>query len=305
MNKHTLALIFFSFVLGGCGSEQEASTPPPPAPASEPEATAIPVPAPAPSTSELLDRAIAGDWRDPANVARDVWRHPKQTLEFFGVSADQRVLEIYPGRGWYTEILVPFLRERGHYLGANVDPATAPNERVNTYLTQQNADLSAKLAAHPEVYDKAQLRQIDPASPALGDPGSVDAVLTFRNVHNWMMGGHADIMFKGFYEVLKPGGVLGVVEHRAASDVPAGDKSGYVGQDQVIAMAKAAGFEFEESSDINANPADTKDHEVGVWSLPPSLRLGDKDRAKYEAIGESDRMTLRFRKPVVVSPAAP
>ena len=131
----------------------------------------------------------------------------------------------------------------------------------------------------------------------LGEAGSIDTVLTFRNVHNWMMGGYAEAMFRSFYDVLKPGGVLGVVEHRAAADVPPGDKTGYVGQDQVIAMAKAAGFEFEASSEINANPADTKDHEAGVWSLPPTLRLGDKDRDKYLAIGESDRMTLRFRKP--------
>lgn len=304
MTKHTLALIVCSFVLGGCGSGQEATASPPVAPTREPQAIAVPAPTPPSSANDALDRTLAGDWRDPTNVARDVWRHPKQTLEFFGVTAGQQVLEISPGRGWYTEILVPLLHGQGRYVGAISDPAAAPDERVRDYFTQQNADLRAKLAARPDVYGQPELREIDPANPAFGEPGSVDTVLTFRNVHNWLMGGHAEIMFKGFYEVLKPGGVLGVVEHRAAGDVPAGDRSGYVGQDQVIAMAEAAGFELEASSEINANPADTKDHEAGVWSLPPTLRLGDKDREKYEKIGESDRMTLRFRKPVEVPPAS-
>lgn len=315
MNPRMFAAILFALVLGGCGREQAESAsapvaePPAAAPGQTagPAATDPPVQAAAPPAQvdqPAIDRVIAGDWREPANAARDIWRHPKQTLEFFGVTPDQRVLEIYPGRGWYVEILAPLLRDKGRYFGANVNPATAPDERVKTYLTQQNADLRAKLAARPDVYGQADIREIDPAAPALGEAGSMDTVLTFRNVHNWMMGGYAEGMFKSFYDVLKPGGVLGVVEHRAAGDVPAGDKSGYVGQDQVIAMAKAAGFELEASSEINANPADTKDHEAGVWSLPPTLRLGDKDREKYLAIGESDRMTLRFRKPVM-APAAP
>jgi predicted methyltransferase len=173
---------------------------------------------------------------------------------------------------------------------------------VRDYFTKANAALRAKLAARPDVYGTVQLREINSARPDFGPPGSFDTVLTFRNVHNWLMAGQAEAMFKGFYEVLKPGGVLGVVEHRAAGTVPAGDTSGYVGQDQVIALAKAAGFAFEASSEINANPKDTKDHEAGVWSLPPTLRLGDKDREKYLAIGESDRMTLRFRKPAAPAP---
>jgi len=308
MYPRLFAAIVFSFALAGCGREQTetASSPaaePPaavPEQAAEPAATDTPAQAatpPAQADQSAIDRVIAGDWRDPANMARDIWRHPRETLEFFGVTADQQVLEISPGRGWYTEILVPFLREHGRYVGAISDPAAAPNERVRGYFTQQNADLRAKLAARPDVYGQPELREIDAGKPDFGAPGSFDTVLTFRNVHNWLTAGQAEAMFKGFYDVLKPGGVLGVVEHRAAGDVPAGDESGYVGQDQVIALARAAGFEFEESSEINANPADTKDHEAGVWSLPPSLRLGDKDRDKYLAIGESDRMTLRFRKP--------
>lgn len=306
---------FVTLVLGlalaACGRDDAASTAATdtaPASAAAPAATphAAPETPPhaagqAPAAAEL-DTVLAGDWREPANVARDVWRHPKETLGFFGVTPDQRVLEISPGRGWYTEILVPLLRERGHYVGAVSDPAAAPDERVRDYFAKSNADLRAKLAARPDVYGTVELREIDGARPDFGAPGSVDTVLTFRNVHNWLTAGQAEAMFKGFYEVLKPGGVLGVVEHRAAGEVPPGDKSGYVGQDQVIGLARAAGFEFEASSEINANPADTKDHEAGVWSLPPSLRLGDKDRDKYLAIGESDRMTLRFRKPAAPAP---
>ncbi len=314
MNQRMFAAIVFALALGGCGREQTesasapASEPPAAAPeqTTEPSPPSTPAPAATPSAQvgqSTIDRVLAGDWREPANMARDIWRHPKETLEFFGVTADQRVLEISPGQGWYTEILVPFLREQGRYVGAISDPAAAPDERVREYFTQQNANLRAKLAARPDVYGQPELREIDTAKPDFGAPGSIDAVLTFRNVHNWLAAGQAEAMFKGFYEVLKPGGVLGVVEHRAAGDVPPGDQSGYVGQDQVIALAKAAGFELEASSEINANPADTKDHEAGVWSLPPTLRLGDKDREKYLAIGESDRMTLRFRKPEAVPPA--
>jgi len=301
MKPHILAAVAFALSLAGCGREQaeSASASAPAAPAADMQAGAQAPSgaAQAPSPATTLESVIAGDWRDPANVARDIWRHPKETLEFFGISADQRVLEIAPGRGWYTELLVPFLRQQGHYVGAISDPAAAPDERVREYFTKQNADLRDKLAARPDVYGQPELREIDAARPNFGAPDSIDTVLTFRNVHNWLAAGQAEAMFKGFYEVLKPGGVLGVVEHRAAGDVPDGDKSGYVGQDQVIALARAAGFELEASSEINANPADTKDHEAGVWSLPPSLRLGDKDREKYLAIGESDRMTLRFRKP--------
>jgi predicted methyltransferase len=307
MSLRPFATLVLELALAACGrddAESITATETAPASALAPAASANP-PAAAPQAQAPatdLDTILAGDWRDPANAARDIWRHPRETLDFFGVTPDQRVLEISPGRGWYTEILVPLLRERGHYVGAVSDPAAAPDERVRDYFAKSNADLRAKLAARPDVYGTVELREIDGARPDFGPPGSIDTVLTFRNVHNWLMAGHAEAMFKGFYEVLKPGGVLGVVEHRAAGEVPAGDKSGYVGQDQVIGLARAAGFEFEASSEINANPADTKDHEAGVWSLPPSLRLGDKDREKYLAIGESDRLTLRFRKPAIPAP---
>lgn len=287
MIRYVFALTLTALLLAGCGREpaadQAASAP---APAAEPAAPADP-----------LDAVLAGAWRDPANVARDGWRHPKETLDFFAVAPEQTVLEITPGGGWYAEILIPLLRDRGHYIGAVIDPASASNERAQAFYAAQLDKLKAKLAATPEVYGTPELRTFDLAKPAFGEPGTVDAVLTFRNVHNWQMSKSAAAMFQGFFEVLKPGGVLGVVEHRAGAPVPEGDRSGYLGQDQVIAMAEAAGFVLEASSEINANPADTKDHEAGVWSLPPVMRLGEKDREKYQAIGESDRMTLRFRKP--------
>ncbi|MFC0676372.1 class I SAM-dependent methyltransferase [Lysobacter korlensis] len=243
-----------------------------------------------------LDSAIAGDWRSAENRARDAHRHPRETLEFFGIAPNHTVIEITPGAGWYSEILAPYLRS-GQYIAAVVDPASQKEERAKAYYTKSNGELAAKLAADAARFGTARTVTFNPAQPQFGAPGSADAVLTFRNVHNWRMAGTADAMFKGFYDVLKPGGVLGVVEHRAKGDMPADDKSGYVGQAQVIALAQAAGFELAGQSEINANPRDTKDHPNGVWTLPPSKRHDAGDAAKYEAIGESDRMTLRFRKP--------
>jgi len=246
-----------------------------------------------------LDAVLAGDWRDPANVARDGWRHPRETLEFFGVGPSQAILEITPGGGWYTELLAPLPEGKGRYVGAIVDPASASTEGARNYYTRGNQALREKLAARPDVYGEASLHEFSLQAPAFGEPGSMDVVLTFRNVHNWADGGYAEAMFRGFYEVLGPGGVLGVVEHRAAEgktwDEVKG--TGYVPVDYVIELATAAGFVLEEQSEINANPADGKDHPNGVWTLPPSNRHEEADREKYAAIGESDRMTLRFVKP--------
>ncbi len=297
MIKQVLSFTIAALLLAGCGGDKPGGNDTEHAPAGDAQATAAAASGVESSAADALDAAIAGAWRDPANVARDGWRNPKQTLEFFGVSPDECVLEIYPGGGWYSEILVPLLRENGHYIGAVIDPSTASNERAEAFYAEQNARLRAKFAENPDVFGEPELREIDWSAPSFGEPGSVDTVLTFRNVHNWLMAGSAEAMFKAFFDVLKPGGVLGVVEHRAAGDVDPSNRSGYVGQAQTIAFAEAAGFVLEEASEINANPADTKDHEAGVWSLPPTLRLGEKDRDKYLAIGESDRMTLRFRKP--------
>ena len=250
-----------------------------------------------PAPDAALSAAIAGDWRDPANTARDAWRHPGQTLAFFGLTPTQTVVEITPGGGWYSEILAPYLRDGGKYVAAIVDPASAAEGRAREYQQRSRTGLETKFAGAPAQYDKAAVVAYDPKAPVFGADASADAVVTFRNVHNWRSGGLAEGMFKGFFAVLKPGGVLGVVEHRANSDVPADDRSGYVSEAQVIALAEAAGFKLAARSDLNANPRDTKDHPNGVWTLPPSNNHDEADRAKYAAIGESDRMTLKFVKP--------
>jgi len=273
-------------------------------PMATPNPAAIVAPPSAPSQLEhsQLDQAIAGAWRDPKNVARDRYRHPKATLEFFGVTPGQTVIEISPGGGWYTEILAPLERTGGHYVGIIGDPAHAKDDKTRGYIEKQNAPLRAKLAAHPDVYDKAVLREIDyPAKPMLGPPASADAVLTFRNVHNWVMDGSQAIMFKAFFEVLKPGGTLGVTDHRAPVGAATDGQHGYVTEQQVIDYAAAAGFVLAGKSEINANPKDTKDYPHGVWTLPPTLSQGDVDKDKYLTIGESDRMTLKFAKPREVS----
>jgi len=248
--------------------------------------------------SPAVEAAVKAAGRDPANVARDVYRHPAQTLAFFGVQPGQTVVEITPGNGWYSEILAPLLRGKGAYIAAVVDPQAVAEGRGRDYQQRSRDGLQQKFAAAPAQFDKASVVSYDPARPVFGPAGSADVVLTFRNVHNWRKAGQAQGMFEGFFDVLKPGGVLGVVEHRAKAAVPEDDGSGYVGQQQVIAMAQAAGFELAGSSEINANPRDTRDHPNGVWTLPPSNNHDKADAAKYQAIGESDRMTLRFVKPV-------
>lgn len=240
-----------------------------------------------------LPQVLVGRWRDPANTARDVWRHPAETLSFFGVESSHAVIEITPGSGWYAEILAPLLHD-GHYIAAVMAPDKAANDRLKRYYTQQIAAIERKLSVVPHRPGGSEIRVFDPNQPLFGEPNSADRVLTFRNVHNWRELDTIDAMFQAFFAVLKPGGILGVVEHRASGDVGGG---GYVGQNQVIAWARAAGFVLEAASEINANPADTKDYPGGVSSLPPSLSQGVIGRQKYLAIGESDRMTLRFRKP--------
>lgn len=246
-----------------------------------------------------LAKAIAGDWRDPKNAARDAHRHPAETLGFFGVRANQRVVEITPGGGgWYAEILAPYLRDSGQYGAAMVDPAALPEGRRD-YQQKSLDDLKARLAKHPARFDKTAFVMFDPKQPRFGDAGSADAVLTFRNVHNWVSAGTADGFFRAFFDALKPGGVLGVVEHRAkpGTDLETMKKSGYLTEALVIELATKAGFVLDARSEVNANPKDTADHPNGVWTLPPTNRHDAEDAQKYRAIGESDRMTLRFVKP--------
>ena len=243
-----------------------------------------------------LDAALAGTWRDPKNTARDVYRHPRETLAFFGVAPDQTVIEITPGGGWYAEILAPYLRDGGHYVAAVWDDAIPGQPKLP--LRPQQA-LRAKFAGNAAVYGTPDVRVFDPKAPVFGPAASADVVLTFRNAHNWVSDGNAEAYFKAFFDVLKPGGTLGVVDHRAkpGTDLETMKKSGYLTEALVIELAQGAGFVLEAKSEVNANPKDTADHPNGVWTLPPSNDHDAADDAKYQAIGESDRMTLRFRKP--------
>ncbi|HPW04294.1 class I SAM-dependent methyltransferase [Dokdonella sp.] len=280
-----------ALILTACGQKTEA--PAAPESASDQPAEVV---APAPAVEAVanpLDAAIAGDWRSADNKARDQYRHPKQTLEFFGLQPTDTVIEITPGGGWYTEILSPYLWSKGSYIAA------IANSESSEYNKKNNERFRAKLAADPAHYESAKIVEFDPKAPNFGADGSADVVLTFRNVHNWVGAGTAEAMFKAFNAVLKPGGTLGVADHRAADDAtPESLKdSGYLTTASVVKLATDAGFTLVESSEINANPKDTRNHPEGVWTLPPSLALKDVDRDKYLAIGESDRMTLKFKKP--------
>lgn len=254
----------------------------------------------APATANIqqrLESALQGEHRAANNVTRDKYRHPAETLQFFGLRPDMTVVEIWPGGGWYSEILAPALRDSGRYYAAGYDP-DAPDQPA--YRARSYKAYEAKLAKHPQAYDQVQVTRLNlPDASTIAPAGSADMVLTFRNTHSFLRAGQAEAMFDLFYSTLKPGGILGVVQHRAAPGTSLDDmkRSGYVTEQQVIDLARAAGFVLTGRSEINANPADTRDHPEGVWTLPPSLRLGDTDREKYLAIGESDRMTLRFIKP--------
>lgn len=235
--------------------------------------------------ADPIAAAIAAPSRTPANVARDKYRHPAETLAFFGVTPGQTVVEYAPSGGWYSEILAPLLHERGTFY------ALQPSGR---YLDGYKTFLAAK----PDVYAKVKVVPF-PEQASVIPAGSVDTLLTFRNVHNMVMGGTEASTFKTFYQLLKPGGILGIVDHRLPEDRDGAQEktSGYLKVSTVRRLAEAAGFEYVSASEVNANPKDTADWEKGVWTLPPTLRNGEVDKARYLAIGESDRMTLKFRKP--------
>lgn len=242
-----------------------------------------------------LPQVIAGAHRSAEHKARDKYRHPQQTLEFFEVKDDMTVVEIWPGGGWYTEILAPYLNQRGKLYAAHFS-----TDAEEPYFKKSLQEYEAKLKAQPDLYGKVELTELQPPEKLkIAPDGSADRILTFRNVHNWMKSGQAPELFKAMYNALKPGGILGVVEHRNSpkktQDPTAA--SGYVSEDYVIALARKAGFEFLARSEINANSKDTKDYPEGVWTLPPSLKLKQQDREKYLEIGESDRMTIKFIKP--------
>ena len=246
-----------------------------------------------PPQDDRLKDIIAGDHRSVENKARDKYRNPLETLTFFGISPDMTVVEIYPGRGWYTEILAPYLKGSGTVYAAE-HPGDPSYEAVQKSL--EAFDQTVKGA--PELYGEVKRTKLTKDGD-IAPPGSADLVVTFRNVHSWMGSATENEAFAAMFRALKPGGVLGVVQHRGDPNVKQDPKAGtgYVNEDYVIGLAKKAGFELAEKSEINANPKDTKDYPKGVWTLPPSFRLGDEDREKYSAIGESDRMTLKFVKP--------
>jgi len=245
-----------------------------------------------------LRELAEAEHRQNGHAARNVYRHPTETLMFFGIQPDMTVVEMVPGGGgWYTEIIAPFLRESGRYYAANYDPVSSQE-----YYRRNARRFVDKLAENLELYDHTIVTVFAPPHKMdISPPGSADMVVTFRNVHNWLgMGDEApQAAFDAMFRALKPGGVLGIVQHRqdpGNPQDPTGD-SGYVREDVVIDYAEQAGFELAARSEINANPKDTKDYPEGVWTLPPNFELGDQDRDKYFAIGESDRMTLRFVKP--------
>jgi predicted methyltransferase len=308
--RKTLLASMLTLALAAC---QPAETPqdtaapaPAPAPAAEPAATPPPPPAGNPSDAfaAKLSEAITGAHRSDENKARDAFRHPRETLEFFGLAAGQSVIEITPGGGWYTEILAPTMMNDGRYVAAIIDPNSVASEGAKAYYGKSNQAFRDKLAANPELYGSAEIVEISMSAPNFGADNSADLVVTFRNVHNWVGQDATQAMFDGFFKVLKPGGVLGVVEHRAKADetreLKEVAKTGYFPESAVIEMATKAGFQLADKSEINANANDTKDHPNGVWTLPPSLNMKDvpeADQARYKAIGESDRMTLKFVKP--------
>ena len=240
-----------------------------------------------------LAHLLQAPYRTQANVVRDAHRHPVETLTFFGVKETSTVVEILPGsRGYYLEILAPYLKNRGVYIAANRDELAAPQ-----YLADHQKFL-ARLKEDADIFAKVKVTKFNADRHEIAPSGSADFVLTFRNLHNWIERSEIDGALRSFHKALKPGGVLGVVDHRGRNDISqeAQMKLGYVRQDVAIKLMEKSGFKLAGTSQVNNNPKDTKDYPDGVWTLPPNLRLGDKDRAKYQAIGESDRFTHRYVK---------
>jgi predicted methyltransferase len=245
------------------------------------------------TTIQQLDGILAGDHRSDENRARDRYRHPKEALLFFGLRPETHVLEIWPEPGWYTEVIAPLVRAGGKYYAGVMAPDPASRNITNRLESFRN-----KLASRPDLYDRVQVVTFPTDGSDVLPPNSVDMILTFRNMHDWMARGQAAQAFATMYRALKPGGVLGVVDHRGVPGAPQDPqaKSGYVEEECAVRLIEAQGFKLVAKSQVNANPLDTKDYEQGVWTLPPTYRLGNRDREKYAAIGESDRFTLKFVK---------
>lgn len=249
-----------------------------------------------PTLAAAIESAMYGEHRSEENIARNRYRHPVGTLTFFGIAPGMTVMEISPGSGWYTEILAPVMRDIGTLVVASYD-IDVPDQPAYRY--RQHEALKNKFADRPDIYDQVKWTRFSPPqSMELAPADSVDLLLTFRNLHGWINAGVAQDVFNEFARVLAPGGILGVVQHRApdGTDPKETARSGYVSEQAVIELARRAGLRLNASSEVNANPRDTRDHPNGVWSLPPNLNV-EKNQDAYRAIGESDRMTLRFIKP--------
>lgn len=238
--------------------------------------------------------ALDGAHRKEGNADRNAARHPKETLEFFGLQPGMTVMEVSPGGGWYTEVLAPLLKGRGTLIAAHY------SANGGSYSRRSLGEFLAKLGANEEVYGEVIVTELQPPKAMMAaQPESVDIAIAFRNVHSWMRMNQVESFFAAIYDALKPGGIFGIVQHRgvAGTSVEEMKRTAYVTEEQVIEYAELAGFELDGRSEVNANARDTKDYPGGVWTLPPVLRGGENNRAAYMAIGESDRMTLRFRKP--------
>jgi predicted methyltransferase len=251
-----------------------------------------------PSLHDGLREAVAGPQRSEKEKARDIYRHPVETLEFLGVRDDMTVVELWPGGGWYTAILAPFLHERGRLVVASGDPNGAPKAEP----TEDGQAFLARRGRQPEVFDRVTWAPVLATGDiVLGPPESADAVLTFRNLHTFVWLKKDQQMLAAMFRVLRHGGVLGLTDHRAppggSTDPKVMGDTGSIPEDYAIRLVESAGFRLVARSEINANPRDTKDYPGGVWALPPTYSNGESDRARYQAIGESDRMTLKFVKP--------
>jgi predicted methyltransferase len=240
-----------------------------------------------------LKTIVSGEQRSAKNKARDLYRHPVETLAFFGIRPNMTVVELWPFGGWYTEIIAPYLKGTGTYYAAAMDPSSNDAEDK-----QYNAELKKLLDVRPDLYSEVKWSVLAPGKYNLAPDGSADMVVTFRNIHNWVWSGYEKDVFAAAFRALKPGGILGVEEHRSNNpkEKPGKDQA-YTGEDYAIGLIQSVGFKLVARSNINNNPKDTKNYPKGVWTLPPSYAEGDKDRAKYAAIGESDRFTLKFVKP--------
>jgi predicted methyltransferase len=249
----------------------------------------------APKVSSALAKAVASEFRTADNKLRDQYRHPAETLAFFDIKPEQTVIELWPGGGWYAEILAPYLAEKGQYVAANFETNPATDTNQSAYYKSAGLKFEKWVNDNKASVGNVQFVTLDPpAKFSLGKNNSADHVLTFRNLHNWAMKGELEGVFEAAHDVLKVGGSLGIVEHRANIGMAA--ESGYMDQNQMVELANKYGFELTGSSEVNANPKDTKDYQKGVWTLPPRLAMGDQDKQKYLDIGESDRMTIKFTK---------